>query len=533
MSLKSEKRASSIEPLHPEQSHITTFQNPLRETDLAAKPKPCIIVIFGASGDLTHRKIMPALFNLFRDHMLPGNFVCVGFARREKTHESFRNEIRESISQFSRTKPSEEELGSFLQKLFYHRAEFHEDQGYQTLFHFLKELDTKFGTESNRLFYMSVQPDSFPLIIEKLHQNGLVYDANDQTKFSRVVVEKPFGRDFASATALQADLMQNLSERQIFRIDHYLGKETVQNLLVFRFSNGIFENLWNNRYIDNIQITVAENIGIGSRGSFYERMGLARDIIQNHVMQLLTLTMMEPPTNLLPEAIRDEKVKVLEALQPFANEEEILRKAVRGQYKEGFIEGEAVKAYRSEENISKESDRETFAAFRMQVENWRWSGVPIYVRAGKRLAKRATEIVIVFKKTPNILFHKEDHHNIPNCLIFRIQPDEGISIRFNSKVPGTSGIIQPVKMDFGYEKYFGKDIPEAYERLIYDAMLGDSTLFARVDESLNSWKFFTPILEHWESASLHPDEEFYPAGSWGPSNADFLLKRENRIWKNI
>ncbi len=505
--------------------------NPFREPEYALPPEPCILVIFGASGDLTGKKLIPALYNLLIEGNLPTNFICVGVARRQKSVEEFRTEMCDQIKKHSRTKTEESLLFTFTEKLFYYQLEFHDDAGYDNLNLFLKDLDKNHGTRGNRLFYLSVQPTYFHPIIEKLKTHALIYDVAHTHMFSRVIIEKPFGHDVASAIELQKSLTEHLSESQIFRIDHYLGKETVQNLLVFRFGNSIFEGLWNRRYVDNIQITVAESIGIEGRGAFYEEQGLARDVIQNHLMQLLSLVAMEPPINLSADAIRDEKVKVLEALQPIkmCNLDSC---AVRGQYKSGYVDGEAVGAYRDEKNVSPTSNVETFAALKLQIENWRWSGVPIYVRAGKRLPKRSTEIVITFKKTPSILFHKNDQNNIPNRVTFRIQPSDGISIKFNSKLPGWGSIIQPVSMDFQYANYFGKEVPEAYERLIYDAILGDSTLFARVDESINSWRVLTPILEHWAETPLK-EGEFYRAGSWGTNSADELLTKDQRSWKTV
>jgi glucose-6-phosphate 1-dehydrogenase len=509
----------------------TGFQNPLRESSQSGSPEPCILVIFGASGDLTGRKLIPALFNMMKEGQLPPNFVCVGFARRPKSDESFRAEMADHIKKFSRLKGEDSEINEFVEKLFYHASDFEDDGGYESLKTSLKELDKRFGTSGNRIFYLSVQPSSHLPIVEHLKKHGLIYDLSNKTMFSRVIIEKPFGHDLQSAITLQESLTHHLSEEQIYRIDHYLGKETVQNLLVFRFSNGIFEGLWNNRYVDNIQITVAESIGIEGRGAFYEGSGLLRDVVQNHLMQLLSLVTMEPPSNLSPKAIRDEKVKAIQAIRPFSLSD-LENSAFRGQYTNGFIEGEPVIAYRKEPNVNPLSNVETFGSLRLEMENWRWSGVPIYIRAGKRLPKRTTELVVTFKRTPTILFHKNDKHNIPNQLIFRIQPDEGTSIKFNSKVPGSTNTIQPVMMDFSYANYFGKEVPEAYERLIYDCMLGDNTLFARVDESLTSWQFFTPILDYWASKPLS-EEEFYPAGTLGPMGADFLLRREHRSWKPL
>jgi glucose-6-phosphate 1-dehydrogenase len=512
-------------------SETETFDNPFHEPEYGKPPEPCILVILGASGDLTGKKLIPALFNLMREGNLPTNFICVGVARRPKTVEEFREEMSSHIKKHSRATPEDSELYAFSEKLFYYQLEFQDDSAYDNLNLFLKDLDKSYGTRGNRVFYLSVQPTYFLPIIERLKSHSLIYDANHKHAFSRVIIEKPFGHDYDSAIALQKNLSQYLSESQIFRIDHYLGKETVQNLLVFRFGNSTFEALWNNRYVDNIQITVAENIGIEGRGAFYEGQGLTRDVIQNHLMQLLSLVAMEPPINLTPDAIRNEKVKVLQSLQPIAISD-LDKFAVRGQYKEGYIDGDPVGAYRNELNVDANSNVETFAALRLQIENWRWAGVPIYVRAGKRLPKRSTEIAISFKKPPSILFHKNDHHNMPNQIIFRIQPNDGISIKFNTKIPGSAAIIQPVNMDFQYASYFGKEVPEAYERLIHDSILGDSTLFARVDESINSWRILTPVLEHWSNQPLNPDE-FYSAGTFGPKIADDLPKLEGRKWKPV
>ncbi|MFI5333770.1 MAG: glucose-6-phosphate dehydrogenase [Chlamydiales bacterium] len=507
--------------------------HPLEEPSVSTRfIDPCIVVIFGATGDLTARKVMPALYNLTREGELPPQFACVGFARREKTHEQFREEMRDAINAHSRVKPIDESVWStFKEEVFYHQSEFHDDEGYKRLKTFLSELDIKLGTRGNRIFYLSTQPSFFPLICEKLHQYGLIYDAKtEESRWSRVIVEKPFGHDLQSAHALQQELSKFLDEKQIFRIDHYLGKETVQNILVFRFANALFESLWNNRYIDNVQITVAEDIGIGTRGAFFEEAGLLRDIVQNHMMQLLSLVAMEPPVNLTAGAIHDEKVKVLEAIEPITRDFEA--SAVRGQYGAGFIGGEAVIGYRQEKNVNPTSSVETFAALRLTIGNFRWAGVPFYLRAGKRLPKRATEIAITFKDPPDVLFRVPGKHQESNVLAIRIQPDEGTSLRVNCKVPGAKGPIQPVKMDFRYGSYFGMATPEAYERLICDCILGDTTLFARQDEVMHSWKLLTPILEYWES---HKPTDFpnYASGTWGPSAADRLVTRDGRKWRLI
>lgn len=519
---------------HPEENFVNTTQN--QDNIFAEKkgdkaPSPCILVIFGASGDLTGKKLIPALYNLLDGGLLPSNFICVGFARREKSHDEFRSEMQEHIKQHSRSSPNDQEMQAFTEKLFYFKSDFTNDQGYSDLHGFLEDLDKKYGTMGNRIYYLSVQPSSFSPITDQLKKHGLIYDDNDKDKFSRVIIEKPFGHDLQSAKDLQTEITKNLSEDQIYRIDHYLGKETVQNLLVFRFSNAIFEGLWNNRYVDNIQITVAESIGIETRGAFYESAGLVRDIIQNHLLQVLSLVTMEPPTSLCPNSIRDEKVKVLSALRRYQGDQ-IDQFTVRGQYKEGFVDGDPVKAYRNENNVDPSSNVETFAAMRLSLDNWRWAGVPIYIRAGKRLPKRSTEVCVTFKRSPGILFNKDEKSNTPNSFIFRIQPNEGISVRFNSKVPGTMNIIQPVTMDFQYESFFGKEVPEAYERLIHDCIMGDNTLFARVDESFHSWELITPILERWQENPLTADD-LYSAGTWGPISSEMLLRDEKRSWKML
>jgi len=501
--------------------------NPLEESEQSRIVEPCTLIIFGATGDLTSRKLVPALYNLLRDGQLPSLFTCVGFARRPKSNDQFRDEMKEAVSKYSRTKPVEESLWNhFKDHLFYHMSEFHDDAGYERLKTLLNELDIKHGTKGNRIFYLATQPSFFPLISEKLHKAGLIY-SEKESKWSRVVLEKPFGYNLESAHQLQNELLQYLTEKQIYRIDHYLGKETVQNLLVFRFANSIFESLWNNRYIDHIQITVAEDIGIGTRGKFFEEAGLLRDIVQNHMMQLLSLVAMEPPVSLDADAIRDEKVKVLEAIRPLEQSE-----VVRGQYGPGMINGEEVVGYRQEKDVDPQSKIETYLALKMHIDNWRWSGVPFYLRAGKRLPKRTTEIAVVFKEPPGVLFQNGNRKNPPNVLVIRIQPDEGSSLKINCKVPGPSNTMQPVKMDFRYGAYFGTTPPEAYERLICDCILGDSTLFAREDEVFHSWRLLTPLLEDWEK---HPPKDFpnYPAGSWGPQASEHLIEADGRKWRMI
>lgn len=510
------------------------FINPLmEETRYAKTAEPCILVIFGATGDLTGRKLLPALYNLAADGQLPAHFACVGFARREKSNETFRNEMHDDVREFSRSKPIDEEIWkNFSSQIFYHQSNFDDDKGYETLNKFLKDLDKQLGTKGNRVFYLSTPPKYFPEIIQKLHQHKLVYDTNQvHDKWSRVIIEKPFGHNLKSAQDLQSEITQYLHEDQIFRIDHYLGKETVQNLLVFRFSNPIFEALWNNHNIDHVQITVAEEIGIGTRGAFFEEAGLLRDIVQNHMMQVLSLVAMEPPNQFSPCAIRDEKVKVVQSIRHFPKNR-MDDYIIRGQYGQGYINGKEVKGYRQEDNVDPKSNVETFVAMNLFIDNWRWAGVPFYLRAGKRLPKRATEIAIQFKKAPGYLFKEHNGNVDPNILVIRIQPDEGISLKFNCKVPGLTGPIQPVKMDFRYNAYFGETPPEAYERLICDCMSGDNTLFARYDEVLASWKLFDPVLSYWEKDKTAPFPN-YASGTWGPQESDWLINKTDDQWRLI
>ncbi|NGX31918.1 MAG: Glucose-6-phosphate 1-dehydrogenase 2 [Chlamydiae bacterium] len=492
----------------------------------AFRPKqiePCIIVIFGATGDLTGRKLVPALYQLSLEKMLPEQFACMGFARRDKT-KTFADEMKDHVSKYGRTQPLDENAWqTFSKNVFYHPSEFDNDEGYQTLKTKLEELDQKLGTKGNRIFYLSTQPSFFPLIIEKLKTNGLVYDlATEKEKWSRIVIEKPFGRDLQSAKDLQQEITKHLAEDQIYRIDHYLGKETVQNLMVFRFANSIFESLWNYKHIERVQITVAEDLGVGTRGRFWEEAGLLRDIVQNHMMQLLSLVAMEPPISLHASSIRDEKVKVLQSIRPIS-EQNMDKFVIRGQYGPGKIHGKDVIGYRQEENVDPASNIETFVALKLFIDNWRWSGVPFFLRAGKCLTEKMTEITLFFKDVPGVLFQQTPQKTEANALCIRIQPDEGISFSINCKRPGFVPQIEPVKMDFRYSEFFGTAPPEAYERLILDCILGDNTLFAREDEVLNSWRILTPVLDYWKN---HPPKDFpnYQAGTWGPDIAKRMLR---------
>lgn len=507
-------------------------KSPLKDVITSLSAVPCILVIFGATGDLTAKKLMPALYNLSREGLLPPRFACIGFARRPKDHDQFRKEMLQAVTTYSRIKPIDNGLWeTFARQLFYHQSEFDNDEGYETLAKTLQQFDTQFGTKQNRIYYFSTPPSHFPNIAAKLKSHNLLYDSTNERQFSRIIVEKPFGRDFDSATTLQKSLTnQGLEENQIYRIDHYLGKETVQNLLVFRFANAVFESVWNSRYIDHVQITVSENFGVGSRGRFFEEAGTLRDIIQNHMMQLLSLVAMEPPSSLHTDAIRDEKVKVLQAVRRYQPSENGMY-AVRGQYGPGFINGLPILGYRQEENVSPQSDRETYVALQLYIDNWRWAGVPFFLRSGKCLPKRATEIAIIFKEAPGSLFNLHSK-NEQNTLVIRIQPDEGISLKFNSKIPGTNNLVHPVKMDFKCSSYFGTTPPEAYERLLWDAMIGDSTLFARQDEVMASWALINPILEHWNNCSAQ-DFPNYAAGTWGPDAADQMIQKTGRTWRLI
>jgi glucose-6-phosphate 1-dehydrogenase len=489
--------------------------------------EPCILIIFGATGDLTSRKIIPALYNLYCEKLLPTPFACLGFARRDKTDEDFRLDMKTALTNFSRRNSlSRCCWENFKNLLHYHKGEFHEDSNYQTLKQRLDAIDATLGTRGNRIYYLATPPSFFPLICKKLYQADLIYDANTvKDKWSRIVIEKPFGRDLKSAFQLQADLLLYLSEDQIYRIDHYLGKETVQNILTFRFTNFLFESLWNNRHIDHIQITVAEDMGIGSRGKFWEEAGLLRDIIQNHMMQLVSLIAMEPPVHLSSSAIHDEKVKVLQAILPL-NPKEV----IRGQYINGFISGENVVGYREEKDVSPTSSIETYVALKININNWRWAGVPFYLRSGKRLPKRTTEIAIIFKDPPQALFSTKEQKDAPNTLTIRIQPDEGACLKINCKVPGPSSSIQAVKMDFKYDTFFEGTHPEAYERLLCDSMLGDSTLFIREDEVFQSWKLLTPVLDNWAQTNLEKIPT-YPAGSQGPQEADYMIQQTGHKWR--
>ncbi|HEY5895560.1 MAG TPA: glucose-6-phosphate dehydrogenase [Chthoniobacterales bacterium] len=497
-----------------------------------AAAQPCTIVIFGATGDLTHRKLIPAIYNLLLDGDLPEGTAVVGFARREKTDEQFRTELEETTRKFSRQSFNEELWQKFAPGLYYHRSEFGDVEGYKSLAARLDEIDAAGLTKGNRLFYLAAGPDQFESILVNLKDAGL--NKAKEGSWARVVVEKPFGTNLESASHLNGVVNSSFAERDTFRIDHYLGKETAQNIMVLRFANAIWEGLWNHRYIDHVQITAAEPLGVEGRGGYYEGAGALRDMVQNHLLQLVCLVAMEPPVDLSADSVRDEKVKVIRSLRAFSGPADVAANVVRGQYSAGAINGARVKAYRDEERVNPESNTETFVALRLHIDNWRWADVPFYVRVGKRLAKGGTEIAITFKKAPPVLYNKNCDNFDTNVLVIRIQPDEGISFRIAAKVPGATTKIERVKLDFEYKSTFGKASPEAYERLLLDSMAGDATLFARRDEVEHAWRFIDEIEKAWTSAT--GDDlplSFYTSGSWGPKEADDLLEPEGHVWRKF
>jgi glucose-6-phosphate 1-dehydrogenase len=490
--------------------------------------EPCTLVIFGATGDLTHRKLIPALYNLAADGALPPSLHVVGFARREKTDDEFRRELEEATIKFSRQPVNPELWARFVLNISYHRSSFDDADGYRRLAERLSEIDKKCGTGGRRLFYFSAAPEQFPVILEHLRASGL--NRAPVGGWARVIVEKPFGKDLAGARELNRMVSEAFAEADTFRIDHYLGKETAQNIMVLRFANAIFEGMWNNRAVHHVQITASEQLGVEGRGGYYDKSGALRDMVQNHLLQLLCLTAMEPPTDLSADSIRDEKVKVLRCLRPIAGADRKTH-VVRAQYGAGSINGKRVPAYRDEPNIPPESLTETYVALHVNIDNWRWAGVPFFIRAGKRLAKPATEIAVHFKSVPPVLFRSISDSIEDNVLVIRIQPDEGIALRMCAKKPGSSVRIETVKMDFHYGTSFGKASPEAYERLLLDAMSGDATLFARRDEVEEAWKFIDAIREGWDTSE--EDLAFYPAGTWGPTEADALLAPCGAVWRRL
>jgi glucose-6-phosphate 1-dehydrogenase len=511
-------------------------RNPLRDgLRLERMPSPCTMIICGATGDLTERKLAPALYNLLLGGFLPPEFTVVGFARRELSDDAFRDHLRKGIDAYSRNRPVKESIwDSFARGIHYHQGNFDDQAAWAELDKLLERIDRDRGTSGNRLFYLAVPPTLYPEIAHQMHEAGLADTSEDSHSthhgWSRVIVEKPFGFDQPSAVKLNRELNRHFHEDQIYRIDHYLGKETVQNLSVFRFGNGLFEPIWNRRYIDSVQITVAETVGVEGRGEFYDETGALRDIVQNHALQLLAVFAMEPPVEFRASDLRDEKLKVLRAVKPMAPQE-VAANTVRGQYVSGWVEGHKVNAYRDEPEVAPDSETETYVALKLGIESWRWAGVPIYLRTGKALANRVTEVAVQFKSPPLMLFERAGAPLIdPNILAIRIQPDEGILLRFGAKVPGQGMQIRNVNMDFRYGSSFAVDSPDAYETLLLDAMVGDASLFTRGDEVERAWAIVDPIRKAWQSGSGGPIH-FYGAGTWGPPAADELLAADGRSWR--
>ena len=505
------------------------------EANNHARPKPgapsgpCIMVVFGAGGDLTQRKLIPALYNLAVQKLLPEKFAVVGFGRAEWGHEDYRTKMTESLQEFEPGGVDAKVRDWLLERAYFFKGDFNDANAFGQLKDMLAKIDQERGTEGNYLHYLAIAPEFFAVVVKQLSDVGLVDETGE--KWRRVVVEKPFGRDLGSAKKLNCDLQAELQEDQIFRIDHYLGKETVQNILAMRFANAVFEPIWNRRYIDHVQITVAESVGVEMRGGYYDQAGALRDMIPNHIFQLITLTAMEPPSSFDANVVRDEQTKVLRAIPPLT-EQEVLTRAVRGQYGDGEEEGKRVGAYRSEPKVNPKSATETFVAMKLQIENWRWADVPFYVRTGKRLKDRVTEIVIQFRRVPLMLFQRTAvEHLTRNRLVLHIQPKEGISMEFQAKIPGPIVKLESVNMDFKYADYF-KDSPSTgYERLLYEAMIGDATLFQRADTVEVAWGVVQPVIDVW-SALTPRNFPNYAAGSWGPKEADELIERDSRHWRN-
>jgi glucose-6-phosphate 1-dehydrogenase len=499
----------------------------------ARKGDSCVVVIFGAAGDLTKRKLIPSLYNLLHGGLLPEQFAVVGVTAAPMSTPEFRGRLSQEIREFATSTVEMNKWEWFASRLYYQPGDFRDPNLYKKLKEFLPKVDKEQGTPGNCLFYLATSPVFFGEIVKQLGAVGLTSEQNG--RWRRVIIEKPFGRDLDSARALNKEIKTVLDERQIYRIDHYLGKETVQNMLVFRFGNGIFEPIWNRRYVDHVQITVAETVGVEQRGSYYDESGALRDMVPNHVLQLVAMTAMEPPISFESEAVRDEKAKILHAIQPLSPEA-VLTKAVRGQYGPG-VEGhgpEQVPGYRNEPNVRPDSPTETFVALELHIDNWRWAGVPFYVRTGKRLAKRVTEIAIQFKRAPLLLFRKTAAADAlsANVLVVHVQPDEGISLRFSAKIPGPTVNLGLVDMNFKYSEYFSSAPSTGYETLLLDCMVGDQTLFQRGDMVEAGWSVVTPILDVWKAL---PPRDFpnYRAGSWGPKEAEELLERAGRRWHEV
>jgi glucose-6-phosphate 1-dehydrogenase len=503
-------------------------ENPLRAgSRLPRTPEPCTLVIFGATGDLTHRKLVPALYNLMQSKLMPRKFAIVGFGRSDRADDRFRQGLREAVEE-SGVRVQESAWNDFAERICYVQGRYDDEESFRNLSGVLDRIDKDAGTEDHRLFYLATPPDVYADVVHNLGEAGLNRPA-EPDGWVRLIVEKPFGRDLETAKSLNRCIHQVFLESQVYRIDHYLGKETVQNIFVLRFINGIFEPIWNRNFVDHVQITAAESIGVEGRGGYYEEAGATRDMMQSHLLQLLTLTAMEPPTAFTANKVRDEKVKVLDALR-FPTEDKPSRWIVRGQYDRGMIDARLTPGYHDEQGVAPDSKTETYVAAKLFVDNWRWANVPFYLRTGKRMPKRVSEIAIQFRRAPH-MFLPDGRSSRPrqNVLVLRIQPDDGLALRLDVKVPGPGMRVRPVDMSFLYKEAFGGESPDAYERLLLDAMRGDSTLFTRTDEVEAAWSLVTPMLESQrKTADRLPT---YPAGSWGPKEADELLERDGHRWR--
>lgn len=507
------------------QFRYAVYNKILKERDV--RMIGAVFLIFGATGDLAKRKLFPAIYSMYREGNLGENFAVVGLARRPRTHEQFQEDVREAISEFARHDIDEAGAGdwsTFANHFRYMSLDIHNVDGFRELEGLVRELDDKFQTGGNRLFYLALAPELFGDVSVHLREGGLLNNPG----WHRLVIEKPFGYDLASAEALNAKLRQVFEEKDIFRIDHYLGKEMVQNIGVFRFSNAFIEPLWNNKYISNIQITLSETVGVEERGGYYDHAGALRDMGQNHMLQMIAMMAMEPPSRMHPEDIRDEKVKVLRSLRPFRSHEEVRKNVIRGQYIQGEVQGKRLPAYREEDKVNPASNTETYFAARVFVDNFRWAGVPFYIRTGKRLPSKTTEVVVEFKNIPDGVYLAESQKLEPNLIVFRVHPQEGIYFKMNAKDAGASGGITPIALDFSHSSEVGFNTPEAYERLLYDAARGDSTYFTRWDEVAHAWEYVDRIAEAWAASQEEP--EFYAAGSWGPESAKAMLEQDGFKW---